>query len=750
MTTEMGSRSHDHDAAATRVVEALSRLGGDWTVLDSPRFGLEQPDAVALHPHHGVAVVTVTALRPQEVERDADGMLTVPEHPERRLAEQPHLLADRITAHVADEHYAGVDVDDVGDAVRRVIVAPFASDAEARTLFAPRGSTEADVALSVWGSGFEQEIERVVLGRRATSVPPPPGAADAHHSVEAAGLRRLLDAAVLGPDQHPSVASSVAIQRAAISLVADPLGSPLRRVRGPGGSGKTFAVTARAAELARAGKRVLVLSFTTTLADRLVSLVVERCAERRADARLVTVTNFHALCEHAVDLAEAAGYSTVWPDGARWPVAIVDRARQVIEQGFDHRYDAILVDEGQDFALDWWEMLQADFAIDGAEMMVTADPTQDLYRVEPWFDDETMASLGFVDPWVELPHVVRTPPDLVAAIDVVAIDPDPTVGRRDDARSVVARAPANGSDERDHLVGPAVPSVLRWVDIDRVADLGREIGREVVRLVRDHPTLTPGDIVFLCDYHHDGLAAVREIERAGIPVHHQFSRDPAGRSVRRRRFWVGSSAVKGATVHGFKGWESGALVMGIGADATSSTLASVAIERVASPADGGSSVITIVNGDRTRRAGGASLSRSVTNQVALPGRPSSSSPPPPPAAVGTTPPPPPPVAAPVTEVVVPPVPAAPPPAPPARPVPPVPPVAPAPALATPPAATAPPPPPSPLQQAPIPVAPLAPPRQDASDGEPTLELSRPATPPPPPPPAPAPQGAPPPMAPPTP
>ncbi len=747
MTTGMGSRSHDHDAAATRVVQALSRLGGDWTVLDSPRFGLEQPDAVALHPLHGVAVVTVTALRPHEVERDADGMLTVPDHPERRLAEQPHLLADRITAHVADEHYAGVDIDDVGDAVRRVIVAPLATDAEARALFAPRGSTEADVALAVWGSGFEQAVERAVLGRRATSVPPPPGTTDAHHPVDATGLRRLLDAAVLGPDQHPSAPSSVAIQRAAISLVADPTGSPLRRVRGPGGSGKTFALTARAAELARAGKRVLVLSFTTTLADRLVSLVVDRCAERRADARLVTVTNFHALCEHTVDLAEAAGYSTVWPDGARWPVAIVDRARQAIEQGFDHRYDAILVDEGQDFAFDWWRMLQADFAVDGAEMMVTADPTQDLYRVEPWFDDATMASLGFVDPWVDLPYVVRTPPDLVAAIDVVAIDPDPTVGRRDDARSVVERAPARGSDEREHLIGPAVPSVLRWVDIDRVADLGREIGREVVRLVRDHPTLTPGDVVFLCDYHHDGLAAVREIERAGIPVHHQFSRDPAGRSVRRRRFWVGSSAVKGATVHGFKGWESGALVMGIGADATSSTLASVAVERVASPADGGSSVITIVNGDRTRRTGGASLSRSVTNQVALPGRPASSSPPPPPPSVVNGAPPPPPAFATVDPVPAPPVTTTAPPAPSITPAPPAPVIS-----ATP---SVPPPPPSPVPPAPISVAPsaqLAPPDQGALDGEPTTELSRPTSPPPPPPPpTPAPQASPPPpMAPPTP
>ncbi|MEM1334106.1 MAG: hypothetical protein AAGG08_11660, partial [Actinomycetota bacterium] len=228
---------------------------------------------------------------------------------------------------------------------------------------------------------------------------------------------------------------------------------------------------------------------------------------------------------------------------------------------------------------------------DGGEMLVTADETQDLYRVEPWFDDETMTSLGFADPWIELTGTVRTPSDLVPALEVI--------GERDEA--------VPGSPERDRLIGPDVASVRRWVDIDRVADLGREIGREVVRLVRDHPTITPGDIVFLCDYHHDGLAAVREIERAGVPVHHQFSRDPAGRGIRRRRFDVGSSAVKGATVHGFKGWEVGALVMGIGADATSPALARIAIERVGTPASGGSSIVTVVNGDRSLREAGAAL-----------------------------------------------------------------------------------------------------------------------------------------------
>jgi hypothetical protein len=43
-------------------------------------------------------------------------------------------------------------------------------------------------------------------------------------------------------------------------------------------------------------------------------------------------------------------------------------------------------------------------------------------------------------------------------------------------------------------------------------------------LLREHPELDARDVVFLCEYHHDGEDAVAEIEAAGYSVHHLFSR----------------------------------------------------------------------------------------------------------------------------------------------------------------------------------------------------------------------------------
>ena len=53
--------------------------------------------------------------------------------------------------------------------------------------------------------------------------------------------------------------------------------------------------------------------------------------------------------------------------------------------------------------------------------------------------------------------------------------------------------------------------------------LGRLIGAEVVRLLAEHPELSPNDVVFLCENHRDGIDAVHVIEDAGHPVHHIFS-----------------------------------------------------------------------------------------------------------------------------------------------------------------------------------------------------------------------------------
>ena len=87
----------------------------------------------------------------------------------------------------------------------------------------------------------------------------------------------------------------------------------------------------------------------------------------------------------------------------------------------------------------------------------------------------------------------------------------------------------------------------------------------LVDLLDANPQLSPSDVVFMCETHEQGLTAVKLIEAAnGYSVHHVFGGSTAEKQRRKRRFWPDAPGVRGCTVDSFKGWESRAVVLGIG------------------------------------------------------------------------------------------------------------------------------------------------------------------------------------------
>jgi len=154
------------------------------------------------------------------------------------------------------------------------------------------------------------------------------------------------------------------------------------------------------------------------------------------------------------------------------------------------------------------------------------------------------------------------------------------------------------ADDQADVVGHVASAVRSWRNVERVSDLGVAVGREVVRLLQERTDLSPQDVVYLCEYHHDGLAAAREIEAAGYPVHHVYSRDPDERHRSKGRFWPEADAVKGCTVHSYKGWDSPAVVVGIGMEERSRRLGYASMTRVSSTAPGcDTSYLVVVNAD---------------------------------------------------------------------------------------------------------------------------------------------------------
>jgi hypothetical protein len=72
----------------------------------------------------------------------------------------------------------------------------------------------------------------------------------------------------------------------------------------------------------------------------------------------------------------------------------------------------VLIDEGQDFKLDWWNLLRHHVVRSGGEILLVSDPTHDVYDVRAWTEEERMIGAGFSGPWTELEGSCRMPADL--------------------------------------------------------------------------------------------------------------------------------------------------------------------------------------------------------------------------------------------------------------------------------------------------------------------------------------------------
>ena len=143
-------------------------------------------------------------------------------------------------------------------------------------------------------------------------------------------------------------------------------------VIGPAGSGKTLLAISVAQQLAATGHRTLLTCFNRRLGDHLRVSVGE--------VEGIDVATFHELCvrlakEAGIDLPpEEAGPGSPYFEH-RLPEALAEAATRL-----GPRYDAIVVDEGQDFREWWWPaLLSLQTHPDDGLLYVFADDNQNLY-----------------------------------------------------------------------------------------------------------------------------------------------------------------------------------------------------------------------------------------------------------------------------------------------------------------------------------------------------------------------------------
>lgn len=334
-----------------------------------------------------------------------------------------------------------------------------------------------------------------------------------------------------------------------------------RRIKGPAGSGKSVVLAARASELAAQGKSVLVVSFNITLLNYLRDLAVRHVAPRQVIRRRIEFLHFHYWCKRICgSTGHIAEYYELWrgsssDDGELDSQPVLEEKLASLVRGIYGRYagmdvvpkyDAILVDEGQDFQPSWWQALRLALRERG-EMILVADKTQNVYGTAARWTEATMANAGFRGPWAELKITYRLPPAVV-----------PYVAKF--AEEFLTEEEVDIPEPKPQLEMEA-PVELRWVQVRDEQDILNACDSEISRMAtRLRPDTAVADITFLSGKTL-GRRLVQMLSTRGIRTLHTFD-DEAARSRRQKRaFFQGDARIKATTVHSFKGWEARHLIV---------------------------------------------------------------------------------------------------------------------------------------------------------------------------------------------
>lgn len=343
-----------------------------------------------------------------------------------------------------------------------------------------------------------------------------------------------------------------------------------RRIKGQAGSGKSLVLAARAAELASRGKRVLVVTYNLTLIHYLRDVASRWQGKsdkslgwgqnQRTYINQITWLGFHAWCKIVCWESESMDdYYDLWrqPHGTNEEDEdrlLIDRLPELVSMIIDRdsedrisRYDAILVDEGQDFYPHWWGVLRK-VCEPGGEMLLVADTSQDIYGVANKWTDQTMIGAGFNGPWTEIKISYRMPPDLLDYARAYAIrylPPEKTI-----------------IPEGEQVQLELFHSKLRWVQTSEEDALTTCV-QEIISLApfADPEILAIPDITFLCSRQKDGEFVVNGLSNKGIKTVNTFSPDSVESRKMKMCFFMSDAKVKATTYHSFKGWESIALVI---------------------------------------------------------------------------------------------------------------------------------------------------------------------------------------------
>jgi hypothetical protein len=537
----------------------------EWEIYVQPHLNGLRPDFVLLNPQVGIGVFEVKdwnldAMR-YFVENDANKLPILMASKEGRTfscqENNPFTKVADYKQAIYDLYCPRLEGTNGYGAITAGVIFPFASSKRVRDLFSAFLKGTKDDKLGRYQPiGGADEIQSGDI----KAIFPEAGRTNSFvmSEMHAADLRGWL----VEPDFARAQREPLELDGNQKTLVTTWPASRYRRIKGPAGSGKSLVLAARAAYRAGLGKSVLIVTFNITLWHYLKDLVV-RAKPGRGNMNFIQFDHFHLFCKQVAHKAGLGNDYSALLHNVDWEsktteareerefvlgIAIPALAKRALATGKPCKFDTIMVDEGQDYQPEWWNIMRMALA-EGGEMLLVADATQDVYGTGKAWTEEAMNGMGFAGGrWAQLKTSYRTPP----------LAQDYT---RDFAKRFLPPETADLPEvEQAALI--IEPCQLHWVQCSN-EECTAACVKEILLMMRETGKrgLANADITFLTDDAKVGVAVTQQLNRRKIGIIGTFGSKYRQRRREKMGFYMGHAEVKATSLHSFKGWESRMLVI---------------------------------------------------------------------------------------------------------------------------------------------------------------------------------------------
>lgn len=335
-----------------------------------------------------------------------------------------------------------------------------------------------------------------------------------------------------------------------------------QKISGEAGAGKTEVLVHRAANaLIRTGGKVLILTFNKTL----VNYIRYRLNLVRADFSWgnVTISHYHGFfrCQAErcnMDCHLDSYDNTYFFDG---------------HENKLNKYDAIFVDEVQDYKTEWLKILQKYFLEENAEFVIFGDPKQNLYH-RPWGTIGDIRIGVIKGKWInQLTHARRFTNGQLATLATefknafLNTEEQPSTPVRPNDAFDFARLRYNNLGQVDNL------EALSHLCNNIINNVAVPQG-EVAIIAQSTNVIMELDYLLRTVHHKNTVTTVisqeenemlKSIHKIGEPAADQnkYEKDrDIIEDKKKREFTVFADAetLKMSTVHSFKGWDSPAII----------------------------------------------------------------------------------------------------------------------------------------------------------------------------------------------